>query len=453
MKKYLFKIITVLVFVSFSCEKVQVTSPGNNQNLDPKPPVGEINWSIDVVDGKGQLPEMSAEGKTIGTLTATDPNPDDEFEYVISSQKIDNTPVNYFTLSSDSIGVTSLKLSNGSINFEALSGSKQVDLVIRVTDDSPEPQSNDFSITINITNVNETPYFTNLNSIVRLADEYVDYSGIRIEWSDTDEGDNPVLSTTSLPSWLSISSDGQMSSNAPVGSDVGNHSFLLKISDGYIEVQEEITIEVRQNSAPVFTNVNSIPTSITVGCYSQNQSIFDINWYDPDNNLSYFNGNDLVSFSVTENVPWMNINENGSIFCVAAPDNNDAATSTITISISDNRPTASLTTEHEFNITVIPNVAPTFTNLDQLASSMSINDESYTLDIDHSDLDENQVTYELKVGTYLSTQLSWITLDPTTGELEIVPTQNSIGSHELVFTISDGCLSTEEEKSFTILGN
>ncbi len=453
MKKYLFKIIALLVFVSFSCDKVEVTSPGNNQNLDPKPPVGEIDWSITVVDGNGQLPENTAAGKTIGTLSATDPNPDDEFEYVISSQKIDNTSVNYFVISSDSEGINSLELSNGSINYEALSGSKQVDVVILVTDDSPEPQSNDFSITIDITDVNETPYFTNLNSIVRFADEYVDYSGTRIEWTDTDEGDNPVFSTSSLPSWLSISNDGQMSTNAPVTSDVGNHSFLLKISDGYIEVQEEITIEVRQNSAPVFTNVNSIPASITVGCYSQNQSIFDINWYDPNNNSPHFNGNDLITFSVIEDVPWMNINENGSIFCVTAPDNNDAATSAVTISIIDNRPAVPLATQHEFSITVIPNVAPTFTNLDNLAASMSINDESYEFDIDHSDLDENQVTYQLRVDTYLSTQLSWVNLNSTTGALEINPTQNNIGSHELVFTISDGCLSTEEEKSFTILGN
>ena len=196
-----------------------------------------------------------------------------------------------------------------------------------------------------------------------------------------------------------------------------------------------------------------IPASIIVGCYSQNQSIFDINWYDPNNNSPHFNGNDLITFSVIENVPWMNINENGSIFCVTAPDNNDAATSAVTISIIDNRPTVPLATQHEFSITVIPNVAPTFTNLDNLAASMSINDESYEFDIDHSDLDENQVTYQLRVDTYLSTQLSWVNLNSTTGELEINPTQNNIGSHELVFTISDGCLSTEEEKSFTILGN
>ena len=316
MKKYLFKIITVLVFVSFSCEKVQVTSPGSIQNLDPKPPVGEINWSIDVVDGKGQLPENSAAGKTIGTLSATDPNPDDEVTYSISSQKVANTSVNYFTISSDNEGVNSLELSNSSIDYEALSGSKQVDVVIRVTDDSPEPQSNDFRITIDITNVNEKPYFTNIQSIVLFADEYVDYNGIRIEWTDTDEGDNPVFSTSSLPSWLSISNDGQMSTNAPVTTDVGPHSFTLKLSDKHIHGEElgidetiDVDIVVRPNSPPVFTNLEDIPQLITVGCYDQNQTIFDINWYDPDNNLPHFNGNDVITFSVTEDVPWMNIDE------------------------------------------------------------------------------------------------------------------------------------------------
>ena len=92
---------------------------------------------------------------------------------------MDGTSINYFILNSDS-GYTNLELSNGSINFEALTGSKQVDVIIRVSDDSPEPQSNDFSLTIKIVNVNETPIFSNLNQIPRYADEYVDYESPRI---------------------------------------------------------------------------------------------------------------------------------------------------------------------------------------------------------------------------------------------------------------------------------
>ena len=126
MKKYLHIFSFLAILILYNCDQVELTSPGNNQNLDPKPPTGDIFWAIEVVDNKGQLPENSAAGKTIGTLNATDPNPDDEFTYSISSQKMDNTSINYFTLNSDS-GVTNLELSNGSINYETLSGSKQVD--------------------------------------------------------------------------------------------------------------------------------------------------------------------------------------------------------------------------------------------------------------------------------------------------------------------------------------
>ena len=297
------KIFTTTLIISFilfnSCEDVNVALPGNTQDLDPKPPSGDIVWALTVdEEGRGLLDENSAAGKTIGTLNATDPNPDDEFTYAISSQTMDGTSISYFILNSDS-GYTNLELSNGSINFEALTGSKQVDVTIRVSDDSPEPQSNDFSLTIKIVNVNETPIFSNLSQIKRFADEYVDYESPRIEWTDTDEGDNPSLTTTNLPGWLSIDSEGNIGSSSPPESgDVGNHEFLLKITDeGGITVQEEINIEVRENLAPEFTNTGSIPNSIRVGCYDDNDRIVDLNWNDPNNSSPQFNGNDLVTFT------------------------------------------------------------------------------------------------------------------------------------------------------------
>ena len=258
--KKIFTTTLIFSFVLFnSCEDVNVALPGNTQDLDPKPPKGAIDWSITTEtvgdEDVGQLQENSAAGITIGTLSATDPNPDDEFTYVIADQLMDNTSINYFVLNSDS-GITNLELSNGSINYEALTGSKQVDVIIRVSDDSPEPQSTDFSLTIRIVNVNETPIFSNLSQIKRFADEYVDYESPRIEWTDTDEGDNPELTTSNLPGWLSIDSEGNIGSSSPPESgDVGNHEFLLKITDEEgITVQEEINIEVRENLAPEFTN-------------------------------------------------------------------------------------------------------------------------------------------------------------------------------------------------------
>jgi len=124
---------------------------------------------------------------------------------------------------------------------------------VRVTDDGIEPQATDFSIPIQITNKNETPYYTNINSIVNYADEHIEYNFDKVEWSDTDDGDNPSL-TSSGPSWLDISPEGQMA-GTPGTSDIGNNSYVLTISDGEFEVQEEVVIEVRENTAPLFNDL------------------------------------------------------------------------------------------------------------------------------------------------------------------------------------------------------
>ena len=263
------------------CEDVKLAIPGNNQDNPSVAPAGAIIWdenNVVLEDGKAIFPENSAAGVTIGRLNATDDNPDDEFIYQIKSQKVDGTDVYHFIIDKDSESNYDLETNNNIINFEALAGSKEIIITITVTDDNPDQKTSDFNIKIEITNVNESPYFSNLNSIPRKADEYVEYSFDKIEWSDIDEGQNPTMTYSSDLSWLTITSEGQMSGD-PVTSDIGTKSFTLTITDGEISVQEEVEIEVRENSAPVFNNTNSIPTLIRVGCYDDNDNLVDINWY------------------------------------------------------------------------------------------------------------------------------------------------------------------------------
>ena len=449
------KILTTTLIFSFilfnSCEDVNVALPGNTQDLDPKPPKGAIDWSIATEtvgdEDVGQLQENSAAGITIGTLSATDPNPDDEFTYVIADQFMDNTSINYFVLNSDS-GITNLELSNGSINYEALTGSKQVDVIIRVSDDSPEPQSTDFSLTIMIINVNETPIFSNLSQIKRFADEYVDYESPRIEWTDTDEGDNPELTTSNLPGWLSIDSEGNIGSSSPPESgDVGNHEFLLKITDQEgITVQEEINIEVRENLAPEFTNLGSIPSAIRVGCYDDNDNIVDLSWRDPNNSSTQFNGNDVVTFTHegTGSIDWLNFDndDNGKLFCVRAPENGDAGTTSITISLEDNRPSRPLGTEYSFELELVENDAPQFSNLVNFPDTIPAG-ETTEFNVDW--FDPNGDVIDFSVTAYFS----WLSWD-SSGNITINPTDSHVGSYEISFNASDGCYTTIVEKTFTV---
>ena len=92
MKIYLIIINFIFLVIFNGCEELEITYPGNNQDLDPKPPKGSIIWAIETDENiaKGKLKENSASGLTIGTLRATDPNPDDEFTYEINSQKMND---------------------------------------------------------------------------------------------------------------------------------------------------------------------------------------------------------------------------------------------------------------------------------------------------------------------------------------------------------------------------
>ena len=444
--KIYFIIINFIFLVIFNgCEELEITYPGNNQDLEPKPPKGSLIWAIDFdeTSGNGKLKENSASGLTIGSLSATDPNPDDEFTYEIYSQKMNDVNVNYFVINSDS-GLSNLELSNGNINFEDLSGSKQIDLIIRVTDDSLEPQTSDFSLTIEIINVNETPYFTNLSSIPVYADEYIDFNSNNIEWTDTDEGQNPELSSQG-PGWLNISDEG-LFQGQPSTENIGINSFLLTITDGEINVQEELNIEVRANSAPIFTNANSIPNSIRVGCYDDNETIYDFNWVDPNNNSVGFMGTDIVSFSHegSEALEWLNFDneDNGILFCVRKPENEDAGIFNVSVFLNDDRPNVPLTTEFNFDLELIANDSPEFLNLSAFPESIAAGD-TLQFNLDWQDSDDDIITFGIEEN------LSWFDWD-NSGNITMNPNSNHTGTYEIIFSLSDGCYAPSLSRTLTV---
>ena len=438
---------SIIIIMFNRCEDVELAAPGNNQDNPSVAPAGAIIWdenNVILEDGKAIFPENSASGVTIGRLNATDENPDDEFNYQIKSQKVDGTDVNHFTIDKDSESNYDLETNNNILNYEALAGSKSIIITITVTDDNPDQKTSDFDIKILISNVNESPYFSNLTSIPGYADEYVEYNYDKIEWSDIDEGQNPTL-TYSGPSWLSVTSEGQMSGD-PETSDIGINSFTFTITDGEISVQEEVNIEVRENSAPEFSNEDLIPTLIRVGCYDDNDNLIDINWFDPDNSSLHFAGNDIVTFTHqgTESIEWLNFDneENGILFCVRAPENGDAGTSTIDLTLGDNRPNVPLTTEYSFELTLSVNDAPEYANLSSFPETVAAGD-TLTFDVNWQDPQEDQINF------IVTESLSWFTWDGS-GNIVAVPGSNDIGDYNLIFRISDGCYEVSAERTLTV---
>jgi len=440
--RYFLKFTSLLLYLFvLSCQDVELAYPGNNQGLDAVAPSGAIVWTIDTDENgeKGYLEENSASGITIGTLNATDGNPDDVFTYSIKSQKIDNSGVNYFILTADS-GNVNLVLNNGNLNYEALTGSREITVSITVTDDSPDNMTKDFSIKVEVINVNETPIFNNFNSLTRYADEYILYEFNKIEWSDTDDGQNPTL-THNGPSWLDITSEGLMS-GTPQASDVGNNAYTITITDGEISVTENLTIEVRENIAPQFSNSSSIQTVLRVGCWDDNQTLVDLNWYDPNNTSPYFQGTDLVTFANEESIEWFNITSDGVFLCVNAPSNSDAGVSPVSLSLTDNRPNVPLSSVYSFDLTVTANDAPGFSNLNDFQSTISVGD-TLDFDLDWQDPQEDQIVF------IVTENLSWFTWDGS-GNIVAIPSSNNIGDYNLIFTISDGCYEVIAERTLTV---
>jgi hypothetical protein len=440
--KHFLKFTSLLLYLFvLSCEDVELALPGNTQPLDPVAPSGDIVWAIDTDENgeKGYLEENSASGKTIGTLNATDGNPDDVFTYSIKSQKIDNSGVNYFILTADS-GNVNLVLNNGNLNYEALTGSRIITVLITVTDDSPDNMTDDFEIKVEVINVNETPIFNNFNSLTRYADEYILYEFNKIEWSDTDDGQNPTL-THNGPSWLDITSEGLMS-GTPQANDVGNNAYTITITDGEISVTENLTIEVRENIAPQFSNSSSIQTVLRVGCWDDNQTLVDLNWYDPNNTSPYFQGTDLVTFANEESIEWFNITSDGVFLCVNAPSNSDAGVSPVSLSLTDNRPNVPLSSVYSFDLTVTANDAPGFSNLNDFQSTISVGD-TLDFDLDWQDPQEDQIVF------IVTENLSWFTWDGS-GNIVAIPSSNNIGDYNLIFTISDGCYEVIAERTLTV---
>ena len=431
----------LLYFFILSCEDVELALPGNTQGLDAVPPSGDIVWAIDtdVKGEKGYLEEKSASGKTIGTLNATDDNPDDVFTYSIKSQNIDNSGVNYFILTADS-GNVNLVLNNGNLNYEALTGSREITVLITVTDDSPDNMTKDFSIKVEVINVNETPIFNNFNSLTRYADEYILYEFNKIEWSDTDDGQNPTL-THNGPSWLDITSEGLMS-GTPQASDVGNNAYTITITDGEISVTENLTIEVRENIAPQFSNSSSIQTVLRVGCWDDNQTVVDLNWYDPNNTSPYFQGTDLVTFANEESIEWFNITSDGVFLCVNAPSNSDAGVSPVSLSLTDNRPNVPLSSVYSFDLTVTANDAPEFLNLNSFPSTISVGD-TLEFDLDWQDPQEDVIDFDIVE------YLGWLYADAS-GNITAIPQSNDLGEHTLEFKIDDGCYEVSAIKTLTV---
>ncbi|MEM7220843.1 MAG: cadherin domain-containing protein [Pseudomonadota bacterium] len=113
------------------------------------------------------------------------------------------------------------------------------------------------TITIDITDVNETPTFTSTPVVGGTQDLPYVYS---ITTDDVDGDPLTIVPSGSLPSWLTLTDNGDGTatlSGIPVEADIGSHNIELTVSDGSLSSTQTFTIVVDNvNDAPVITSPN-----------------------------------------------------------------------------------------------------------------------------------------------------------------------------------------------------
>jgi len=158
------------------------------------------------------------------------------------------------------------------------------------------------------------------------------------------------------------------------------------------------------------------------------------------------NGVDIVTFTHqgTESVEWLSFDndDNGKLFCVRAPENGDAGSTSITVSIQDDRPTASLTTEHSFDLELIANEAPQFNDLGNFPEPMSVGD-TLIFDVEWQDPDNDFINFSV------TESFSWFSWDDS-GNITAIPSSNHVGSYDIPFNINDGCYFITAIRTLTI---
>ena len=156
-------------------------------------------------------------------------------------------------------------------------------------------------------------------------------------------------------------------------------TFQINLNDNRngnpITTTETFTINVDPNDVPFFTNADNIIQSIHHGC----QYYYDIDWNDPDG--------DIVTFDWSEDIAWLNVNSLGQLS--GTPAEGDIGSSgSVSLLITDNRPNVPLSAEYSFTISVDENIAPEFTNEENVLTTATVGSEysfQFAIDDDNND--------------------------------------------------------------------
>ena len=205
---------------------------------------GDENTAPVVNDQTFSIDENKAINSVVAQVSATDPE-NDTLTYKITDG---NTAGHFIMSSTGEIKTTAV------LNHEAVA---QYVLTVEVSDG----ELRDFArITINVTDLNEAPNFSNTTALTGVATQAYSTSLAGVA-TDVDAGDSLSYSKVSGPAWLTVATNGDLS-GTPSLSDVGVNQWTVRVTDtagltADATVEITVSMSASEASAPALAETPS----------------------------------------------------------------------------------------------------------------------------------------------------------------------------------------------------
>ena len=377
------------------------------------------------------IAENSAKGTNIGTaFSATDPDSGDTLTYSLLRGDA----------SSFSIDSTTGQLSvNAALDYETQN--TYTDLAVRATDTSGS--FGEILVTVDVTNVNEAPSFTDGSTISRSVAENTGAGqdiGNAIAATDVDSNTTLLytLGGDDAASFSIVSTSGQLRTKAALDYETTtSYTVTITVSDGSLTDTITVTInvtDVQENRAPTFSDGSSTSRSVAENTASGQDIGSAVAATDADGDtLAYtLGGDDAASFSINGTT--------GQLRTSAALNYESDTSYSVTISVSDGNG-GSDSIDVTINVTDI-NEAPSFTDGSSTTRSIAentVSGQNIGSAVAATDVDsETTLVYTLSGANAAS-----FSIVSTSGQLQTSAALDyeTTTSYSVTITVSDGSLS------------
>ncbi|MBW4517516.1 MAG: putative Ig domain-containing protein [Timaviella obliquedivisa GSE-PSE-MK23-08B] len=312
---------------------------------------------------------------------------------------------------SASTGVISGTATNAAV------GTKNV--TVTANDGKGGTVSSTFMLTVE--NTNDAPTVTTPIADRSINEDTFFSTNIRSNFADIDVGNSLTFTATGLPTGLSIASNGVIS-GTPTNAAVGNNTIIITANDGNGGTVSNtfILTVTNTNDTPVVVNLIPDTTATEDNSFSLNITSY----------FSDIDAGDTLTYTAIGLPDGLSINPMSGIIS-GSPTNNAVGSRNITVTANDGK---GGNVSDTFTLTVLnTNDAPTVST--PIPDRTATEDALFSMNIrgNFADVDGGDTL------TFGATGLpTGLTLNPTTGVLNGVPTNSNVGANTITITANDG---------------